>query len=71
MSYLWRSFKHIFSKYKIYSFEQIPVVKEQIFVEKPRVIERASDKKQDYLQPLKQFLWKGLQVARKPDRNKT
>lgn len=44
----------------------MPVMKEKI-LKKIRVIETASDKndEHDYLQPLKQFLWKGLQVARK------
>lgn len=47
-------------------------MKEQILVEKPSVVERASDKKQDYLQPLKQFLWEGLQMVRKSGiRNET
>lgn len=49
----------------------MPVMEEQILVEKPRVIERASDKKTGLLTTMKQFLWKGLQVARKSgDRNK-
>lgn len=50
----------------------MPVMKEQILVEKIRVIETASAKndEHDYLQTLKQFLWKGLQVARKSDSRK-
>lgn len=50
----------------------MPVVKEQIFVEKLRVVETESDKnyERDYLQPLKQFIWKGHQVARKSDSRK-
>lgn len=53
---------HIFSNYKIYIFEQLSTVKEQILVEKVRAIQTASDKndEHDYLQPLKQFLQKGL-----------
>lgn len=48
----------------------MPVMTEQILLEKIRVIDAPSDKNDegDYLQPLKQFLWKGLQVARKSDR---
>lgn len=48
----------------------MPVMTEQILLEKIGIIDTASDKndERDYLQPLKQFLWKGLQVARKSDR---
>lgn len=47
-------------------------MKEQILGEKIRVIETTSDKndEHDYLQPLKQFLWKRFQVARKSDSRK-
>lgn len=47
---------------KIYIFEQMSTTKEQILVEKVRAIQTASDKndEHDYLQPLKQFLQKGL-----------
>lgn len=47
-------------------------MKEQILVEKIRGLETASDKndERDYLQPLKQCLQEGIQVARKSDSRK-